>query len=83
MELAHSPKRHAEDQIIAALKEAQAGSVRRSLYRRHCVLNMTFSEWQANYAGLDISGEKKLRQRKENNRRWRQIVTEQALVIQR
>jgi len=53
------------------------------LYRRHCVLNMTFSEWQANYAGLDISGEKKLRQRKENNRRWRQIVTEQALVIQR
>jgi len=75
-------KRHTEEQIIAVLKEAQAGLSVQDLCRRHGISDATFYKWRTKYAGLDVSDVKKLRQLEEENRRLKQMVAEQALDIQ-
>ena len=75
-------KRHTEEQIIAVLKDAQAGIGVQELCRQHGISDPTFDTWRAKYAGLEISDVKKLRQLEEENRRLKQMVAEQALDIQ-
>ena len=75
-------KRHTEEQIIAVLKEAQAGSSAQDLCRKHGISDATFYKWRAKYSGLEVSDVKKLRQLEEENRRLKQMVAEQALDLQ-
>lgn len=75
-------KRHTEEQIIAVLKEAEAGLGVQELCRKHGISDPTFYKWRAKYAGLDVSDVKKLRQLEDENRRLKQMVAEQALDIQ-
>ena len=75
-------KRHTEEQIIAVLKDAQAGASVQDLCRRHGISDATFYKWRAKYSGLEVSDVKKLRQLEEENRRLKQMVAEQALDIQ-
>ena len=74
--------RHTEEQIIAVLKEAEAGSGVQELCRKHGISDPTFYQWRANYAGLEGSDVKKLRQLEDETRRLKQMVAEQALGIQ-
>jgi putative transposase len=74
-------KRHTEEQIIAVLKDAQAGVSVQDLCWKHGISDATFHKWRAKYAGLDVSDVKKLRQREEGNRRLKQMVAEQALRV--
>ena len=74
--------RHTEEQIIAVLKDAQAGIGVQELCRKHGISDATFYKWRAKYAGLEVSDVKKLRQLEDENRRLKQIVAEQALDIQ-
>jgi putative transposase len=75
-------KRHTEEQIIAVLKDAQAGISVHDLCRKHGISDATFYKWRAKYSGLEVSDVKKLRQLEEENRRLKQMVAEQALDIQ-
>ncbi len=75
-------KRHTEEQIIAVLKDAQAGIGGQELCRKHGISDATFYARQAKCAGLEVSDVKKLRQVAEENRRLKQMVAEQALDIQ-
>ena len=75
-------KRHTEEQIIAVLKDAQAGVSVQDLCRKHRISDATFYKWRAKYAGLEVTDVKKLRQLEEENRRLKQMVPEQALDIQ-
>ena len=75
-------KRHTEEQIIGVLKDAQAGIGISELCRKHGISDATFYTWRTNYAGLEISDVKKLRQLEDENRRLKQRVAEQALDIQ-
>lgn len=75
-------KRHTEEQIIAVLKDAQAGIGIQELCRKHGILDATFYKWRTKYAGLEASDVKKLRQLEDENRRLKQMVAEQALDIQ-
>ena len=75
-------KRHTEEQIIAVLKDAQAGVSVQDLCRKHGISDATFYKWRMKYAGLEVSDVKKLRQLEEENRRLKQMVAEQALAIQ-
>jgi putative transposase len=75
-------KRHTEEQIITVLKDAQAGVSVQNLCRKHGITDATFYKWWTNYAGLEISDVKKLRQLEDENQRLRQMVAEQALDIQ-
>ena len=75
-------KRHTEEQIIAVLKDAQAGLGVQELCRKHGISDATFYKWRAKYAGLEVSDVKKLRQLEDENRRLKQMVAEQALDVQ-
>jgi putative transposase len=55
-------KRHTEEQIIAALKDAQAGVRVQDLCRKHDISDATLYKWRMKYAGLEVSDVKKLRQ---------------------
>jgi putative transposase len=75
-------KRHTEEQIIAVLKDTQAGVSVQDLCRKHSISDATFYKWRTKYAGLEVSDVKRLRQLEEENLRLKQMVAEQALDIQ-
>lgn len=75
-------KRHTEEQIIAVLKDAQAGTRIQELCRKHGISDATFYKWRAKYAGLEVSDVQRLRQLEDENRRLKQMVADQALDIQ-
>ena len=74
--------RFTDSQIIAVLKDAQAGTGIQELCRKHGISDATFYKWRTKYAGLEVSDVKKLRQLEDENRRLKQMVAEQALDIQ-
>ena len=74
-------RRYTEEQIIAVLKEAEAGARVGELCRKYGMSDATYYNWKAKYAGLTVSELKRLRGLEEENRRLKQIVGEQALDI--
>jgi len=74
-------KRYTEEQIIAVLKEGEAGAKVPDLCRKYGMSDATYYNWKARYAGLTISELKRLKALEEENRRLKQIVGEQALDI--
>ena len=60
--------RHTEEQIIAVLKDAQAGVRVQDLRRKHGISDAAFYTWRTKYAGLEVSDVKKLRQLENENR---------------
>ena len=73
--------RFSEEQIIAVLKEAEAGAKVSELCRRHGISDATFYTWRSKYGGLEVSELRRLRQLEEENRRLKSIVADQALDI--
>ena len=52
------------------------------LCRKHGISDATFYKWRATYSGLEVSDVQRLRQLKDENRRLKQMVADQALDIQ-
>lgn len=74
-------KRYTEEQIIAVLREGEAGARVADLSRKYGMSDATYYNWKAKYAGLTVSELKRLKAMDEENRRLKQIVAEQALDI--
>jgi putative transposase len=74
-------KRYTEEQIIAVLREGEAGAKVADLCRKYGMSDATYYNWKAKYAGLTVSELKRLKSLEEENRRLKQIVGEQALDI--
>ena len=74
-------KRYTEEQIIAVLKEGEAGAKVADLCRKYGMSDATYYNWKAKYAGLTISEFKRLKGLEDENRRLKQIVADQALDI--
>ena len=72
-------RQYPEEQIIAVLKEAEAGAKITDLCRKYGMSDATFYNWKAKYSGLTVSELKRLKALEEENRRLKQIVAEQAL----
>jgi len=74
--------RFSEEQIVAILKEVEAGGSKvAELCRRHGISDATFYNWRSKYGGLEISELRRLRQLEDENRRLKAIVADQALDI--
>lgn len=54
-------KRFSEEQIIAVLREHDAGAKAADLARKYGVSEATLYNWKAKYGGLDVSEAKRLR----------------------
>ena len=74
-------KKYTEEQIIAVLREGEAGAKVADLCRKYGMSDATYYNWKAKYAGLTVSDLKRLKALEEENRRLKQIVGEQALDI--
>ena len=72
-------KKYTEEQIIAVLREGEAGAKVADLCRKHGMSDATYYNWKAKYAGLTVSELKRMKALEEENRRLKQIVAEQAL----
>jgi len=73
--------RFSEEQIIAVLKEAEAGAKVAELCRKYGISDATFYIWRSRYGGLEVSELRRLRQLEEENRRLKGIVADQALDL--
>ena len=73
--------RFSEEQIVAILKESEAGTPTSELVRRHGISQATFYNWRKKYGGLEVSEAKRLKQLEEENRRLKRIVADQQLDI--
>lgn len=72
-------KRYTEEQIIAVLKEAEAGTKLPDLCRKYGMSDATYYNWKAKYAGMTVNDLKRLKSLEDENRRLKQIVAEQVL----
>ena len=72
-------KRFTEEQIIAVLREAEAGAKVAELLRKHGISEATFYNWCKRYAGLMPSEMKRLRQLEEENAKLKRIVADLSL----
>ena len=72
-------RRFTEEQIIAVLKEAEAGAKTPDLCRHHGVSEQTFYRWKARYGGLEISDLRRLRQFEDENSRLKRLVADLTL----
>jgi putative transposase len=74
--------RYKEEQIIAVLKEVDAGAKLQDVVRRLGVSEQTYYRWKAKYGGMEVSDAKKLKALEDENRRLKQMVADQALDLQ-
>lgn len=74
--------RFTEEQILAILKESEAGLTTAELLRRHGISAQTFYRWKTKYGGLELSEARRLKQLEDENRQLKKLVASQALDIQ-
>jgi putative transposase len=72
-------KRFTEEQIIAVLKEAEAGAKTKELCRRHGVSEATFYSWKAKYAGMTVSDMRRLKELEAENSKLKRLLAEAEL----
>lgn len=73
--------RFTEEQIVAILREHEAGAKTGEVLRRHGISRETFYRWRRKYGGLEVADAKRLKQLEEENRRLKRVVADQALNI--
>jgi putative transposase len=72
-------KRFTEEQIIAVLKEHEAGAKTADLARKHGISEATFYNWKAKFGGMDVSEAKRLKALEDENAKLKKLLAEQML----
>lgn len=75
-------KRMTESQIVAILKEAEAGMPVKDICRKYGIGNSTFYKWREKYGGMEASDVRRLKELEEENRRLKQMYAELSLKSQ-
>ena len=72
-------QRFREEQIIAVLKEQEAGAKVAEFCRKHGISDATFYNWKAKYGGKEVSEAKRLKALEEENAKLKKLLAEQML----
>jgi putative transposase len=72
-------KRFTVEQIVAVLKQAEAGVPLAEVLRRVGVSEQTFYRWKKQYVGLEADQVRQLKQLQEENQRLKQVVADLTL----
>ena len=67
------------EQIIAILKEQEAGMATAEVCRRHGISSAAFYKWKSKFGGLDVSEARRLRSLEEENARLEKLLAEAML----
>ena len=71
--------RYTEEQIIATLREVDAGAKVQDVIRKLGITEQTYYRWKAKYGGMEVSDAKKLRALEDENRRLKHLVADLTL----
>ena len=72
-------KRHTQEQILAVLKEIEAGASIASVARSNGISNQTIYIWREKYAGMTKSDLAQMKTLEDENRRLKNLVAELSL----
>jgi putative transposase len=72
-------KTFSEEQMVYALRQAEAGTPVGEVCRKLGVTEQTFYRWKRKFAGLGVAELRRLRQVEEENRRLKQLVADLTL----
>jgi putative transposase len=70
---------HTEEQMLAALREAESGTTIAEVCREVGISEQTFYVWKRKYAGLGLSELRELRQLREENTKLKRLVADLSL----
>ena len=71
--------RFTEEQIIAILREQEAGVPVMDLCRKHGLSSPTFYKWKAKYGGMDVSEARRLRALEDENAKLKRMLADAML----
>jgi putative transposase len=71
--------RFTESQIVAILKEYDAGRPVSELCREHGISQPTFYNWKSKYGGLDASQLKRIKELEEENSRLKRMYADVSI----
>ena len=74
--------RFTESQIVAILKELDAGATATELSRKHGVHANTIGAWRAKYAGLEASDLVRLKQLEDEGNRKDRVIARLTLEVE-
>jgi putative transposase len=71
--------KYTEEQIIAVLKQVEAGRTVREVAREMGVSEATIYRWKSKYGGMEISEARRLKELEDENRRLKHMVADLSL----
>ncbi len=71
--------RYTDSQIMAILKQAEAGTPVPQLCREHGMSSASFYKWRAKYGGMDTSMMARLKELEAENRQLKKMYAEERL----
>jgi putative transposase len=72
-------KRFTEEQIIAILREQEAGAKTGDLARKHGVSEATLYNWKAKFGGMDVSDARRLKALEDENGKLKRLLADAML----
>lgn len=71
--------RFSEEQIIAVLREQEAGVSTADVCRKHEISSSMFYAWKAKFGGMDVSEAKRLKALEDENAKLKRLLAEAML----
>ncbi len=71
--------RYTDSQIMAILKQPEAGTPVPELCREHGMSSATFYKWRAKFGGMDASLMARMKELEEENRRLKKMYAEERI----
>jgi putative transposase len=71
--------RFTEEQIIAILREQEAGTSTTDTCRKHGISGATVYKWKAKYGGLEVSEARRLKALEDENGKLKKLLAEAML----
>ncbi len=72
-------KRFTEQQIVAILKEGEAGVAAKDICRKHNISDATFYTWRKKYRGMETEDIRRLKQLEAENAKLKRLLADSML----